>query len=97
MNLPSWVYPIQSHKGQFRRTPSQSIRGIGEIDGVIGTNGNIIGGMKPLALVIISQGLNSATGFLAADPAGPVFSGQEIALSIKGQAVGIVAGAPEYL
>jgi hypothetical protein len=53
--------------------------------------------MKPLALVIISQGLNSSAGFLTADPAGSVFGDQEITLSIISQPIGIVAGTPEYL
>ena len=68
----------------------RNVPGIGEIDRAVGLHHHVVGLVEAVALEAVRDHGDAAVGFLARDPPGQAFAGDQPALGIAGEAVGAV-------
>ncbi len=71
-------------------------RRVGEVDGAVGADDEVVGGGEVFALEVVGEDGDGAVFFGAGDALGGLFAGDEAALRIAGVSVGGVGGGAEF-
>jgi hypothetical protein len=69
---------------------------IGEINRAVGFNDNVVWPIQAASLEAVGNHCDAAVVLLASDAAGFVFAGQQPALQVAGEAIGLVGVLLEY-
>lgn len=75
-------------------------RRIGKPERTVALDHDVVGGIETLAVIVVGENSDAAVVFGAGDAAalivgGRAFAGNQSALAITGQAIGMVRGVPE--